>query len=62
MTFSARSFGLAIRSRTLAASSSGVLPRGRVPLIGLVTTSPPGDTWRNRSGEALTIWKSPASK
>ena len=36
MTFSARSFGLLTRSRSWAASSSGVRPRGRVPLIGRV--------------------------
>ena len=62
MTFSARSFGLASRSRTARRLPPGVRPRGRVPLIGRVSTSPVGDTCRNRSGDAETIWKSPRSK
>src|SRR5438874_5712472 len=57
MTFSARSLGFAISSATRAASSSGVRPRGRVPLIGRVSTSPLS-TFKNRSGEALRTWKS----
>ena len=52
MTFSARSFGFASSSAMSAASSSGVRPRGRVPLIGRVSTSP-FSTFRNRSGDAL---------
>ena len=58
MTFSARSFGLASRSARRAASSSGVRPRGRVPLIGRVSTSPSGRPCRNRSGEALSDLRS----
>ena len=38
-------------ARRARASSSGVAPRGRVPLIGRVSTRPPRSS-RNRSGEA----------
>jgi len=40
MIFSARSFSLVLSSVAKTASFSGVLPRGRVPLMGLVSTHP----------------------
>ena len=55
---SARFFSLRSNSRPLIRSCSGVSPRGRVPLIGLVSTVSPL-TRRNRSGEELMIWKGP---
>ena len=51
MMFSARSLSLASRARQRAASSSSVLPRGQVPLMGLLSTRLLR-MCRKRSGEA----------
>ena len=53
MTFSARSLSLLASSWRSFQSPASVVPRGRVPLIGLVRTTPSGDTARNCSGDAL---------
>ena len=53
MTFSARSFSLSRSSEAIRASSSGVVPAGRVPLMGLVLTWPHSRR-RNSSGDALS--------
>jgi ABC-type Fe3+ transport system permease subunit len=60
ITFSARSLGLFSSSSRSARSACGVAPRGRVPLIGLVTTRPDADTERKTSGEELSsaVWLS----
>ena len=52
ITFSAWSLPLARSSRASARSSSRVRPRGRVPLIGSVDTTPSPSIARNGSGEA----------
>ncbi len=62
IVFSARSLALASSSSASAASSRPVAPRGRVPFIGSVSTVPSGCTRRNRSGEAPTSAKGPASR
>ena len=54
MTFSARSFSLSASARPRAASCMGPRPRGRVPLIGRVSTWPSGPRRRKRSGDALS--------
>ena len=53
MTCSARSFGSASSSAASSLSSSGVLPRGRVPAKGRIVTVPPS-TRVMISGEAPT--------
>ncbi len=52
MTFSARSLALDSSSRASARSLAASRPRGRVPLIGSVLTTPSASTERNGSGEA----------
>ena len=59
MTFSARSFSLVSSSRASRASSAGLDPRGRVPLIGRVSIRRPRSS-RKRSGLAETTAWSPA--
>src|SRR6266545_1648229 len=61
ITFSAASFSLPRSSSASARSSEGVRPRGRVPLIGRVSTSRPR-TRRKRSGLAERMRWSPASR
>ena len=51
MRFSARSFSWLARSRRSASSSAGLAPRGRVPLIGLDSTTPSRPTDKKRSGD-----------
>ena len=50
ITFSARSFALPASSAARASSSAGVAPRGRVPLMGRVSTRRPSRR-RKRSGD-----------
>src|SRR5205823_2201110 len=45
-----------------AASCSGESPRGRVPLIGRVSTRPPGSARRKRSGDELATTTFPKSR
>nr|WP_202817152.1 hypothetical protein [Serinicoccus sp. CUA-874] len=52
MRFSARSFTEAASAAASSASSCGLLPRGRVPLIGRASTIP-RVTETKRSGEPL---------
>ena len=55
MRFSARSFSELEQSPSRSASSSaGVAPRGRVPLIGLDSTTRLVPIVKKRSGEALS--------
>ena len=54
ITCSARSFGELSSSLRSWASAAGVAPRGRVPLIGQVSTRSPA-TRRKHSGEAERI-------
>ena len=54
ITFSARSLALASSSHASARSSARSRPRGRVPLIGSLATTPSWSTDRNGSGEALS--------
>ena len=61
ITFSARSFALARSSAASAASSLGVAPRGRVPLIGRVSILS-SRARRNRSGDAETTSAPPSSR
>src|SRR5206468_576149 len=61
MTFSARSFALSASSAARPRSSAGSAARGRVPLIGRVSTRPPRSS-RKRSGLAETTKASPASR
>ena len=61
MMCSARSFSSASSSAASASSSSGVAPRGRVPAMGCVVTTP-SSTRTSISGEAPTIWKPPRSR
>ena len=61
MMCSARSFSSPSNSSASASSSSGVAPRGRVPAIGCVVTTP-SSTRTSISGEAPTIWKSSRSR
>ena len=60
--FSARSFALSVSACPSAASCSGPTPRGRVPLIGRVSTWPSASTRRKRSGEALSTATSGKSR
>ena len=59
MTCSARSFSLWSKDSISAASRSGDAPRGRVPAIGRVETTP-SRIDNNRSGEELIKAKSPS--
>ena len=52
MASSAASFSLRSNSRASASSSSGVLPRGRVPLMGRVSTRPPAHSQEALGGGA----------
>ena len=61
MTFSARSFALVRSSSASARSRAGSFERGRVPLIGFVSTWP-SRTRRNRSGDEQTILPSGKSR
>jgi hypothetical protein len=61
MASSALSFSLWINSRASAASVAAAAPRGRVPLIGRVSTRRPL-FFRNLSGDELIILKSPQFK
>lgn len=61
MMCSARSFGSARSSAAFAASSSAVLPRGRVPAIGRTTTRPSA-TRTSSSGELPTSSRSSSTR
>ena len=59
ITFSARSLALASSSQASARSVARSRPRGRVPLIGSVVTTPSRSTDRNGSGEADSSARGP---
>ena len=62
MRFSARSFVLSVSATPSAKSCSGPTPRGRVPLIGRVSTRRASSSFRKRSGDALATIISPKSR
>src|SRR5438094_315121 len=62
ITFSALSLSLSASARASAASCSGPTLRGRVPLMGRVSTRRPASTHRKRSGDELTTTTSPNAR